>query len=260
MQDGWQRPKARGQTTAESAQKYVLVAYDFARAYDVVDHRLLCVRLLELGLPHCMITWMWQWLRDRRVRWELNGANSSERVFRVDLPQGSVLSPPLFLLWAAPLVSALRQIPGCSPYMYADDTATLCAGPDITTARERDQTAADTLVSWARSAKMVVCGPKTQLLLLSQWARDAVGLTIKVGGAIGGAGQPSDGWWKDPPAVGAVALWNLRQRTADALAGEATALPQEEVPLDTRTVFREATRVARARTAQRRPAGCTRPW
>ena len=37
---------------------------------------------------------------------------------------------------------------------------------------------------------------------------------------------------------------------ADALAGEAAALPQEEVPLDTRTVFRAAARVARARTAQ----------
>ena len=183
VQDGWQRPKARGRTTAESAQKYVLVAYDFARAYDVVDHRLLRVRLLELGLPHCMVTWVWQWLRDRRVRVELNGTYSSERVFRAGLPQGSVLSPPLFLLWAAPLVSALRQIPGCSPYMYADDTATLCAGPDITTARERAQTAADTLVSWARASKMVVSGPKTQVLVLSQWARDAVGLTIKVGGA-----------------------------------------------------------------------------
>ena len=57
VQDGWQRPKARGRTTAEgtSAQKFVLVAYDFARAYDVVDHRLLRVRLLELGLPHCLV-------------------------------------------------------------------------------------------------------------------------------------------------------------------------------------------------------------
>ena len=42
---------------------------------------------------------------------------------------------------------------------------------------------------------------------------------------------------------------------ADALAGEAAALPQEEVPLDTRTVFRAAARVARDRTAEQRPAG-----
>ena len=84
VQDGWQRPKAIGRTTAEStpAQKFLLVAYDLTRAFDVVDHRLLCARLLELGLPHCLVTWVWQWLRDRRVHVELNGTNSSERVFR----------------------------------------------------------------------------------------------------------------------------------------------------------------------------------
>ena len=61
VQDGWQRPKARRRDPPEgtTAQKYVLVAYDFARAYDVVDHRLLRLRLLELGLPHCMVEWIW---------------------------------------------------------------------------------------------------------------------------------------------------------------------------------------------------------
>ena len=85
VQDDWQSPRARGRSTAQgtTAQKYVLVAYDFARAYGVVDHRLLRARLLELGLPHCLVTWVWQWLRDRRVRVELNGTNSSEQVFRV---------------------------------------------------------------------------------------------------------------------------------------------------------------------------------
>ena len=84
VQDGWQRPKAIGRTTAEStpAQKFVLVAYDLTRAYDVVDHRLLRARFLELGLPHCLVTWVWQWLGDRRVHVELNGTNSSEQVLR----------------------------------------------------------------------------------------------------------------------------------------------------------------------------------
>ena len=35
---------------------------------------------------------------------------SGERVFRAGLPQGSVLSPLLFLLWAAPLARALRTV------------------------------------------------------------------------------------------------------------------------------------------------------
>ena len=49
-----------------------------------------------------MVKWVWQWLRDHRVQVEVNGERSDERVFRAGLPQGSVLSPFLFLLWAAP--------------------------------------------------------------------------------------------------------------------------------------------------------------
>ena len=186
VQDGWQRPKARRRDPPEgtTAQKYVLMAYDFARAYDVVDHRLLRLRLLELGLPHCIVEWIWQWLRDRRVRVEVNGERSGESVFRAGLPQGSVLSPLLFLLWAAPLVRVLRTVPGCSPYMYADDTVTLRAGATIETARSRAQSAADKLVAWAKESKMTVSGAKTQVLVLSQWARDTVGLSIRVAGAV----------------------------------------------------------------------------
>ncbi|KAF0295151.1 Condensin-2 complex subunit G2 [Amphibalanus amphitrite] len=81
-----------------------------------------------------------------------------------------------------PLIRSLKNIPGCSPFMYADDTAALCGGADIQTAKRRAQLAAHSLVEWARSSKMVVAGPKTQVMVLSQWARDAVDLSIKVAG------------------------------------------------------------------------------
>ena len=184
VQDGWQRPKRDNRANrpdGTTAQKYLLTAYDFSRAYDVVDHRLLRVRLLELGLPLCLVQWVWGWLRDRRVRVEVQGALSKERIFRAGLPQGSVLSPQLFLLWAAGLAEALRA-PGTSPYVYADDTAVLCAGNTMEVATRRAQEAADTLAAWARHNKMVVAGEKTQLLVLSQNARDAVDCAIKVAG------------------------------------------------------------------------------
>ena len=100
VQDGWQRPRPRHQNHQDgaTAQKYVLLAFNFAGAYDKVDHRLLRLRLLERGLPACMVNWVWQWLRNRRVKAEVNGVFSGERVLRAGLPQGSVLSPSVFVM------------------------------------------------------------------------------------------------------------------------------------------------------------------
>ena len=62
VHDGWQRPKRdsrKDQPDGSTAQKYLLTASDFSRAYDVVDHGLLQLRLLELGLPLCLVRWVW---------------------------------------------------------------------------------------------------------------------------------------------------------------------------------------------------------
>ena len=184
VQDGWNRPKSRRKDTPDglSAQKYALLAFDFSRAYDTVDHRLLRARLLDQGLPRCLVQWVWQFLRDRRARVEVNGSVSGERVYRAGLPQGSVLAPTLFLLWSASLAPTLNAVPGVTSFLYADDTAALCAGNDIRTATRRAQLAADALVQWARRSKMLVAGEKTQLLVLSQAAADSAGCAIKVAG------------------------------------------------------------------------------
>ncbi|KAF0290571.1 putative RNA-directed DNA polymerase from transposon BS [Amphibalanus amphitrite] len=191
VQDGWNLPKSRSKRVADgtTAQKYVLLAFDFARAYDTVDHRLLRVRLMEMGVPRCLYNWTWQFLRDRRATVEYQSATSGERVFRAGLPQGSVLSPALFLLWAAPLAAELQRVPGTTAFLYADDTAALCADNDIQVARQRAQQAADTLAQWAQANKMTVAGQKTQALVLSQWPRDAANCSVKVAGETVTAGD-----------------------------------------------------------------------
>ena len=74
--------------------------------------------------------------------------------------------------------------PGVSPFLYADDSAALCAGNDMATAKRRAQLAADALQRWARRSKMAVAGEKTQLLVLSQSAADSADCAIKVAGKV----------------------------------------------------------------------------
>ena len=184
VQDGWNKPKPRGRPVeGKTAEKFALLAFDFSRAYDVIDHKMLRLKLLRLGVPGCMTRWIWAFLRDRRAAVEFNGTRSRERPFRAGLPQGSVLAPTLYTLWSADLITALETVLGTNIFMYADDTATLSSGATIEEASRRAQRAADVITAWAYRWKMRVAGEKTQALVLSQWARDATGLCIKVSGA-----------------------------------------------------------------------------
>ena len=54
-----------------------------------------------------------------------------------------MLAPTLFLLWSASLTVSLRAVPGVMPFLYAGDTAALCAGNDIEIAKRRAQQAAE---------------------------------------------------------------------------------------------------------------------
>ena len=89
---------------------------------------MLLLKLLQ-KIPKCMALWIFQFLWGRRARVEVNGVRSMERAFRAGLPQGSVLAPSLYTLWAADLVEAPRGVARTDVLMYADDTATLSAGP-----------------------------------------------------------------------------------------------------------------------------------
>ena len=161
-----------------TADRFVLLAFDFSRAYDTIDHRMLHLKLLKL-LPRCLATWIFRFLRDRRARVEVNGAHSSERVFRAGLPQGSVLAPTIYTLWAADLIETLRNASDRTDVlMYADDTATLSAGATVELAVARAQKSADALARWARHWKMSIAGQKTQALLLTQRSRDERGVQL----------------------------------------------------------------------------------
>ena len=152
-----------------TADKFVLLAFDFSQAYDTVDQKMIYAKLLR-SLPKCMAKWVFGFLWDRRACAEINGARSSERPFLAGLAQGSVLAPTLFVLWSADLIEELRRVHWTSVFAYADDTATQSAGSSIDLAKRRAQLAADTPARCARRCKLRIAGQKAQALVLSQWS------------------------------------------------------------------------------------------
>ena len=95
-----------------------IVYLDFAKAFDTVPHTRLLHKLKQAGVRGKVHRWIEGFLRGRRQRVVLrNGISGWQRVTS-GVPQGSILGPLLFLVYA-------NDIPGIISSMvklFADDT------------------------------------------------------------------------------------------------------------------------------------------
>jgi ribonuclease HI/exonuclease III len=146
--DGFEkRPHHRSMTTL----------LDFSKAYDRVWKDGLTVKLEKMGTPTCWIKWIMAFLADRRARTRWNNVLSRSMILSEGLPQGSVLSPILWLVYMNDIDECFEDIP-VSPVVdrcyYADDTAVLVTGKDINECQTALQTILDKIGQWAHEWKV----------------------------------------------------------------------------------------------------------
>ena len=99
-----------------------LLLLDLSAAFDTVNHSLLLSRLENsFGITGTVLQWFHSYLTVRSQFVEINDTKSSVRDLTVDVPQGSVLGPILYLLYTAPLAEIIRSH-GLVYHFYADDT------------------------------------------------------------------------------------------------------------------------------------------
>ena len=95
---------------------------DLSAAFDTVDHALLASLLEDrLGIRGTTLTWINSYLRNRSQTVSVGEAMSEVLCLLFGVPQGSVLGPLLFTLYAMPLADIARHH-GVSFHSYADDT------------------------------------------------------------------------------------------------------------------------------------------
>ena len=113
-----------------------LLLAEFQKAFDLVNHDLLIEKLRIYGLDDNSLDLMRSFLQNRTQRTVMRGAQSLSKTLTHRVPQGSILSPLLFLMHINDLPEAVSQpttvdifaddttLSSCSPYM---DTSRLCS-------------------------------------------------------------------------------------------------------------------------------------
>ena len=94
-----------------------VVYLDLSKAFDVVHHELMIEKLMSLGFSPKVLKWIEAFLTGRRMFVSVGSGDSSLKIVKSGVPQGSVLGPLLFLIYVNTLAEGL----GCKWYAYADD-------------------------------------------------------------------------------------------------------------------------------------------
>ena len=142
----------------EEGDKTLVVYVDFSKAYDKVWRTMLLAKMGELGIAGCCTHWVQALLSDRISYVNWYGTKSNKKRFDHGVPQGSVISPLLWLIYINDLVSSMPvavQI-GISSSLFADDLALISKGKSVEECEEKMQPALDCLEAWARDNKMEI--------------------------------------------------------------------------------------------------------
>ena len=150
----------------DSGDLGMLMLLDLSAAFDSVDHNTLLQRLkTTYGLNGNVINWFSSYLSGRTQHVRSSRSSSSSTTLLYGVPQGSVLGPILFLLYAADLLQLIKRHQ-LHPHAYADDTQVygFCIPTDADVLQERVATCFNDVSAWTASNRLQLNPAKTEVL------------------------------------------------------------------------------------------------
>lgn len=148
----------------DSGKEIRVVFCDVSKAFDRVWHEGLICKLKAAGISGSLLSWLSNYLSNRRQRVILPGAQSNWNYIHAGVPQGSILGPLLFLLYINDIVTDI----GSNIRLFADDTSIYLIVENPATAAHILNSDLEKIAKWA-IAWLVTFNPiKTESLLISR--------------------------------------------------------------------------------------------
>ena len=141
-----------------------LVFVDLTKAFDTVDHQILCQKLLHYGVNGREFSWFRSYLSGRKQFCRVNGIDSEIGDLETGVPQGSCLGPLLFLIYINDLPQAVQD---SVVSMYADDTNLCYKSADIIQLYETINKDLSKLDTWLKGNKLTLNVGKTKAMLVT---------------------------------------------------------------------------------------------
>ena len=140
---------------------------DFSRAFDCVDHELLLLKLNRYGVRGHALNIIKSFLSNRYQIVEINGKKSNSCLISRGVPQGSILGPLLYLIFANDLALIIQRIPNTHLICYADDTNMLIVEKDATSGLNTMHIVYEKIVLWSEKNFLELNQEKTVKVMFS---------------------------------------------------------------------------------------------
>ena len=142
---------------------YCMVFCDISKAFDRVWHRGLLYKLRNYGIRGHLLSWIQDYLTNRKQKVLVNGGLSTERSLAAGVPQGSVLGPFLFLVYINDLSDSLS----CITRLFADDTSIGVASTNMKVIEYKLNKDLENLHNWAITWLVKFNPDKTKFMVFS---------------------------------------------------------------------------------------------
>jgi hypothetical protein len=149
-------------------RKFVsMLLLDISQAFDRVWHSGLLYKLINLGFPRYIITFIASFLGGRQIRAKVGNALSSPRKITSGVPQGSILGPVLYNIFVSDLPDCLDS--RLLRAEYADDIALVSATVHRTDSTRFLNSYVSNLVFWMNTWRIQVNSTKCQAIHFSNY-------------------------------------------------------------------------------------------
>jgi Reverse transcriptase (RNA-dependent DNA polymerase) len=141
-----------------------LISFDVKGAYNGVCKERLLQRMKARGIPEKLLRWIEAFCSERTATIQVNGQSSEVRSLpQAGLPQGSPLSPILFLFFNADLVQRHIDSHG-GAIAFVDDFTAWVTGPTAQSNREGIETIINDALDWERRSGTTFEAEKTAII------------------------------------------------------------------------------------------------